>query len=45
MLQCLAASGSGGERILVDGFRVAEELRVKDHEAFEGLIRHGVGFR
>lgn len=34
MLHCLHFDGSGGESILVDGFRVAEELRRSTPDAF-----------
>jgi trimethyllysine dioxygenase len=39
MLHCLAFDGSGGESVLVDGFKVAEELRRRDPPAFEVLAR------
>ena len=39
LLHCLQASPTGGESIFVDGFRVAEELRETDRDAFEVLAR------
>ena len=42
LFHCLAFSGRGGESILVDGFRVAEELRATDPEAYETLAAVGV---
>lgn len=39
LLQCMCASESGGETILVDGFRIAEELRATSPSAFETLSR------
>jgi trimethyllysine dioxygenase len=37
LLHCLHFTGSGGESILVDGFRIADELRAADAEAYETL--------
>ena len=37
LFHCLHFTGSGGESILVDGFRIAEELRAADPEAHETL--------
>jgi trimethyllysine dioxygenase len=37
LFHCLNFSGSGGESILVDGFRIADELRAADPEAYETL--------
>ncbi len=37
MFHCLQFDGSGGESTLVDGFRVAEDLRAADPGAFEVL--------
>jgi trimethyllysine dioxygenase len=37
LLHCLHFSGSGGDSILVDGFRIADELRATDPEAYETL--------
>ena len=45
LLHCLVAGDWGGVTVLVDGFRVAEVLRVEDLEAFERLTRHDVPFR
>ncbi|MFQ6022697.1 MAG: trimethyllysine dioxygenase [Acidiferrobacterales bacterium] len=39
MLHCLQFSGTGGESVLVDGFRVADELRREAPDAFETLCR------
>lgn len=39
LLHCLQASPMGGESIFVDGFRVAEELRATERDAFETLAR------
>jgi trimethyllysine dioxygenase len=37
LLHCLHFAGSGGESVLVDGFRIADELRAADPEAYETL--------
>ena len=37
LFHCLHFAGSGGESILVDGFRIADELRAADPEAYETL--------
>ncbi|HSA82171.1 MAG TPA: trimethyllysine dioxygenase [Geminicoccaceae bacterium] len=37
LLHCLHYAGRGGESILVDGFRIADELRVSDSDAYESL--------
>ncbi len=37
LLHCLAFDGTGGESTMVDGFRVAAQLRVADPEAYEVL--------
>lgn len=37
MLHCLAFDGTGGESTMVDGFRVAAQLRVADPDAYEVL--------
>ncbi len=37
LFHCLEFSGKGGESILVDGFRIADELRDDDPEAYETL--------
>jgi trimethyllysine dioxygenase len=39
LFHCLEFAGSGGESILVDGFRIADELRVGDPEAYDTLSR------
>jgi gamma-butyrobetaine dioxygenase len=44
LLHCLSSSASGGENTLVDGFRVAEELRRTAPEVFELLARQPVRF-
>lgn len=42
MLHCLHFSGAGGESVLIDGFRVADELRHHARDAFEVLCRISV---
>jgi trimethyllysine dioxygenase len=37
LFHCLHFAGSGGESILVDGFRIADELRAADPDAYETL--------
>jgi trimethyllysine dioxygenase len=37
LLHCLHFAGSGGESVLVDGFRIADELRAADPETYETL--------
>jgi trimethyllysine dioxygenase len=37
LFHCLQVAGRGGESILVDGFRIADELRSADREAYETL--------
>lgn len=37
LLHCLAFDGTGGESTMVDGFRVAAQLRVADPDAYEVL--------
>jgi gamma-butyrobetaine dioxygenase len=44
-LHCLRSDAPGGESILVDGFRVAHELRDQDPDAFELLSRTPMDFR
>jgi len=44
LLHCLSSSTSGGESTLVDGFRVAADLRIDAPEAFELLARHALQF-
>lgn len=45
LLFCIANEARGGDNILVDGCRVAEELRQVDPEAFRLLATHPVAFR
>lgn len=45
LLHCLSSSAGGGENTLVDGFRVAEELRSRDPAAFAVLARTPIRFR
>jgi len=42
LFHCLAFTGHGGESVLVDGFRIAEELRAADPEAYATLATVGV---
>jgi trimethyllysine dioxygenase len=37
LFHCLQFTGSGGESVLVDGFRIADELRAADPQAYETL--------
>ncbi len=37
LLHCLAFDGTGGESVMVDGFRIAAELRASDPSAYEVL--------
>jgi trimethyllysine dioxygenase len=37
LFHCLEFSGSGGDSVLVDGFRIADELRATDPDAYETL--------
>jgi trimethyllysine dioxygenase len=39
LFHCLEFAGAGGESILVDGFRIADELRACDGEDFESRLR------
>ena len=39
MLHCIEAAPEGGESLLVDGFRIAAELKARDPAAFETLTR------
>lgn len=39
LFHCLEAAASGGETILIDGFRVSEALREKNPRAFDQLSR------
>ena len=45
LLHCLAADAPGGDTILVDGFRAAEDLRREDAAAFDLLARLPLPFR
>ena len=45
LLHCLESSATGGETILVDGFRAAAALRAAAPQHFELLARHPVTFR
>ena len=45
LLSCLKSSVTGGESVFADGFRVAEDLRVQDPEAFALLGEQPVEFR
>jgi gamma-butyrobetaine dioxygenase len=45
LLHCLSSSAGGGENTLVDGYRVAEELRRRDADAFALLTHHPIRFR
>ena len=45
LLHCLSSSARGGETTLVDGFRVAAELRTRARDAFDVLARTPVRFR
>jgi gamma-butyrobetaine dioxygenase len=45
LLHCLASSAGGGESTLVDGFRVAEDLRAEEPGRFELLARTPLRFR
>jgi gamma-butyrobetaine dioxygenase len=44
LLHCLVASGSGGETVLVDGFRAVEQLRASSPRALALLSRVPVRF-
>ncbi|HEY4610908.1 MAG TPA: TauD/TfdA family dioxygenase, partial [Ilumatobacteraceae bacterium] len=45
LLHCLESTASGGENFLVDGWRVAEEVRALQPEGFALLANRGVTFR
>ena len=45
LLFCIKNSVQGGESLFADGFRVAEDLRVKDPAAFELLSSYPLEFR
>ncbi|XP_055535607.1 uncharacterized protein LOC129724615 [Wyeomyia smithii] len=40
VLHCIQFNGSGGETTLIDGFKAAEQLKLKDAEAFERLCNY-----
>ncbi len=44
LLHCLEAGAPGGDTVLVDGFRAAEELRRREPEAFALLARLPLAF-
>ena len=44
LLHCLESTASGGENMLVDGWRVAEEARALQPAGFDLLARRGVTF-
>ena len=44
LLHCLASSASGGENIVVDGFRIADEVRRQQPDGFGLLANRGVSF-
>src|SRR3954464_15788239 len=45
LLHCLESTASGGENFLVDGWRVAEEVRAAQPAGFALLANRGVTFR
>jgi gamma-butyrobetaine dioxygenase len=45
LLFCLKSSVIGGESVFVDGFRVAEDLRIAHPEAFNLLSTHAIEYR
>jgi gamma-butyrobetaine dioxygenase len=45
LLFCLKSSVTGGDSVFADGFRVAEDLRLADPEAFELLSTQELEFR
>ena len=45
MLSCIKSSVTGGESLFADGFRVAEDLRARNPEAFALLSQQMVEFR
>ncbi|MFL6600369.1 MAG: TauD/TfdA family dioxygenase [Steroidobacteraceae bacterium] len=45
LLFCLKSSVTGGESVFADGFRVAEDLRIADPEAFRLLSTYPVEYR
>ena len=44
LLHCLVSSGLGGDTVLVDGFKAAEDLRSRHPKMFDELIRWPVRF-
>jgi alpha-ketoglutarate-dependent taurine dioxygenase len=44
LLHCLSSSASGGENIVVDGFRIAQEVRLQRPDGFELLANRAVSF-
>lgn len=40
VLHCIQFNGTGGETLLVDGFRAVEQLRENDRDAFERLCEY-----
>ncbi len=44
LLHCLESSASGGENVLVDGWRVADEVRSQQPDGFDLLVRRSVSF-
>ncbi|XP_053685520.1 uncharacterized protein LOC128735068 [Sabethes cyaneus] len=40
ILHCIQFNGSGGETMLIDGFKAAEQLNLKDPKAFERLCNY-----
>jgi gamma-butyrobetaine dioxygenase len=45
LLHCLSSSASGGDSILVDGFRAAEILQQENSEHFATLVENWINFR
>ena len=45
LLHCLENDVNGGDSILVDGFRAAEELRLREPAAYRLLTRFSIDFR
>ena len=45
LLHCLSSSASGGDSILVDGFRAAEILREESTEHFNTLVENWINYR
>ena len=45
LLHCLESTAVGGENFLVDGWRIAEEVRAADPTGFDLLASRGVMFR